>query len=482
MTRTMLFYGHVASNWGDLAINAGALELMRRAEIDIANSTAVLLAPSDHFRRQSSFTLRDMELTTVPKDGTPRGGRDEVELLIDYVAHPERFAHDTGMADVDLVVLNAGEHLFESATGENLVDLVWRILPALAAHTVHRPVVLLPSTVGPFRTAFGTALEEFLHQGIEAAAFRDLESRRLESSQPSSQLPVLLDPGFFVPGLRAREEADRDEDVLGIVLRPEDMGIRPGSRRSAFVQNKLRESHFKQSQAFRLFASVAENHLAQGGRVTIIVQTRADREISAALAEHLIEVAGPDGVELIDPPGLRSFVDELGRLGALVTSRFHSAILASAQAVPSVGVYSETHGHKMPGLFELLRFPDCAVRLDERTVATVQAEVDTALRTVRGSIDEIHNRIRANRRLVRRWFADAIAPLEVTSFDTSELRIEALARLYRMGLDRTQRESLSQVVQAVHELNDADERAGAGVPGAEPGAEPGAGMAGVEPR
>lgn len=60
MTRTMLFYGHVASNWGDLAINAGALELMRHTGVDVENSTAVLLAPADQYRRQSSFTLKGL--------------------------------------------------------------------------------------------------------------------------------------------------------------------------------------------------------------------------------------------------------------------------------------------------------------------------------------------------------------------------------------------------------------------------------------
>lgn len=464
----MLFYGHVASNWGDLAINAGALELMRRAGAHIDDSVAVLLAPSDQFRRQSGFTLKGMKQLVVPINGRPRGGRDEVELLIDYVAHPHRFAEDVGMADVDLVVLNAGEHLFESATGENFIDLVWRILPALAAQSQKKPVVLLPSTVGPFRTSFGTALEEFLHQGVDAAAYRDLESRRLDSPDPGRELPVLLDPGFFVPDLRAQEDENRDENVLGIVLRPEDMGIRPGSRRSAFVQNKLRESQFRSSQAFQLFTSVAEAHLADGGKVKVVVQTRADREISAAVADHLTEVAGPDNVELIDPAGFRSFVDELGRLGALVTSRFHSVIFASSQAVPTVGVYSETHGHKMPGLFELLKFPDCAVRLDERGISAVRDEVVTALSTVRGSIEEIHNRIRANRILVRRWFEEAITMQDVSTFDTSALQIEALALLYRAGLERAQNESLSQVLQAVHDLRDTDTHPNDDASGAEP--------------
>ena len=150
-----------------------------------------------------------------------------------------------------------------------------------------------------------------------------------------------------------------------------------------------------------------------------------------------------------------------------MTSRFHSVILASSQAVPTVGVYSETHGHKMPGLFELLKFPDCAVRLDDRSISAVRDEVDAALSTVRGSIDEIHNRIRANRTLVRRWFAEAIASQETTTFATSALKIEALALLYRAGLERAQKESLSQVLQAVHDLRDADSRSDDNAPGAE---------------
>ncbi|MGM0698029.1 MAG: polysaccharide pyruvyl transferase family protein [Actinomycetota bacterium] len=449
MTRTMLFYGHVASNWGDLAINAGALELLRRTGVDVENSTAVLLAPADQYRRQSSFTLKGMDLTTVPADGTDRGGREEIELLIDYIAHPERFAEDTGMRDVDLVALNAGEHLFESPTGDNLVDLVWRILPALAAHTIGTPVVLLPSTIGPFRTEFGALLEDFIRKGLKAAAYRDLESKRLGSSHDSSQLPVLLDPGFFVPGLREREAADRDGSVLGIVLRPEDMGIRPGSRRSAFVQSKFRESQYRNSQAFQLFSSIAEAHLGDGGRVKIIVQTRADREISATLADHLGDIAGADRVELSDPQGFRAFIDELGHVGTLVTSRFHSVILASSQAVPSVGIYSETHGHKMPGLFDLLKIPTCAVRLDDRTITAVREEVDNALGTARDSIEEIYNRIRANRTVARRWLSEALESDGTSSFDPTALTIEALALLYRGGLRRTEKDSLAHVLQTI---------------------------------
>lgn len=454
MTRALLFYGHVASNWGDLAINAGAVELMRRSGIDVEDSTAVLLGPSDHFRRQASFTLKGMTLSTLPADGTQRGGREEIELLIDYIAYPHRFAEAIGMAEYDLVVLNAGEHLFESATGENLVDLVWRILPGLAAQSIGVRTVLLPSTIGPFRTEFGARIDDFVRRGLGAAAYRERESLRLASAKDTAadnKLPVLLDPGFFVTGLRPREAEGRERYPLGIVLRPEDMGIRPGSRRSTFVQQKFRESEFRGSRAFRLFAAVAEGHLAADGTVKIIVQTRADREISQALADYLTEANGPGRVELVDPQGFREYLGELGTLGAVVTSRFHTVILAAAQGVPCVGVYSETHGHKMPGLFELLKFPSYAVRLDERTIDVVRAEVVHALEAARSSIDEINNRIRANRTLTRRWFDEAVSAPLAAPIDTAELRIDALALLYRQGLDRQERESLGEVLRALRE-------------------------------
>ncbi|MFE2656110.1 polysaccharide pyruvyl transferase family protein [Brevibacterium sp. NPDC059310] len=450
MTKAMLFYGHVASNWGDLAINAGAVDTLRRAGVDIASSTAVTLAPSDAFYRRATFTLKGLSLRTVPVDGTPRGGREEIDLLTGYLADPGRFAHDTGMTDHDVVVLNSGEHLFESAAGDNIVDLVWRVLPALAATAAGLPVVQLPATIGPFHSQLGALIEEFVLDGTAAAAFRETESRRLNTAQ--REVPVLPDPGFHVPGLRFPDEAPTEMDTLGIVLRPEDMGLRSGSRRTSFVHQKFRDSNYCESRAFALFAAAAEAHIDNGGTVRIIVQTRSDREISRVLADHLTERYGNDSVEYIDPTGFREYLTALGTVDALVTSRFHAVILATAQGVPTAGVYSETHGHKMPGLFDMFRLPDCAVRLDDRDIDTVRTELESALAIAVESIEDTRNRVKANRSAGRRWLTEALQQPPVDGFDVTELRIQALAALYRFGLRRAEDEALAKVRKSLSDL------------------------------
>ncbi|WP_240372420.1 polysaccharide pyruvyl transferase family protein [Brevibacterium zhoupengii] len=461
MTRAMLFYGHVASNWGDLAINAGAVELLRRSGVDPAISTAVLISPADMFLRRATSTLKGLDTLTVPVDGTPRGGREEIELLTQYLAEPERFAAEVGMADHDVVILNAGEHLFESAVGENIADLVWRILPALAAQATGVPTIQLPATIGPFRTRLGEQIEQLLLRGLSAVAYREPESRRI--SVGSQTVPVLLDPGFSVPGLKMPEAPAASERLLGIVLRPEDIGIRPGSRRSSFVQKKLRDAAFQDSQAFKLFAAMAAAHMDRGGRVRVIIQTRADREISLALVDQLRNLypTDSDAVELVDPSGFREFIESLGSLNALVTSRFHAVILALSQGVPSAGVYSETHGHKMPGLFEMLRYPNCAVRLDERNIQSVRTELDNALAQMIEAAPEISNRIKANRGLTRRWLSEALENTTVPEFDTSQLRIEALAALYRAGLRKFEHEAVSEMRRILRKLDRPDEELGA---------------------
>lgn len=457
MTRAMLFYGHVASNWGDLAINAGAVELLRLSGVDLATSTAVLISPSDMFLRQATFTLKGLTTLTVPVDGTPRGGREEIDLLTEYLAEPERFATEVGMSDHDVVILNAGEHLFESGTGDNVTDLIWRILPGLAAHAIGLPTIQLPATIGPFRSRLGKQIESFLLGGLSAVAYRETESRRMAGSGGS--VPVLLDPGFSVPALKMPEDRPDHGGLLGIVLRPEDIGIRPGSRRSSFVQKKLRDSEYQDSQAFKLFAATASAQLSRGDRVRIIVQTRADREISQALFEHLktTQSSYGDAVEFVDPSGFREFIAALGSLDALVTSRFHAVILALSQGVPSAGVYSETHGHKMPGLFDMLRFADSAVRLDDRDIDSVLIELESAVAQMTAAAPEINNRVKANRGQGRRWLTDVLETTTLPKFDTTQLRIEALAALYRAGLRKFEQEALAEVRRNLRKLDDHDE-------------------------
>lgn len=436
MVTAILFYEHVASNWGDLAINAGAVELLRRAEADVEHSTIVRMRPSDAFARLASLSatglaVRDLQIANVPK-----GGAEEFHRLADALENPRRFAEEVGILDHDVVLLNAGEHMFEAPHSENLTDLVWRLLPAIVAVELGKPVVLLPSTLGPFLTPLGNEIGLFLSNSLTALAFRDAESQRLIGGSNRAR-PLLLDPGFFAAGEPPEPVKRTIVEHLGLVLRLEDAGLRSGTRRSNFVQAKHRATSFADSKAFCLFLEVASRFLRHGSSVSLTVQTRADREITEALHAALAKEFGEERIILYDPASYEDYLAAIGSADLLVTSRFHTVILGEAQGVPTVGVYSETHGHKMPGLSTVLGKPRTAVRLDDRLSALVADEVMEAAQIALACSTKVHARLESMRERTVVWLHRALRARARKRASAIELRLSALAALTRSGTSVT---------------------------------------------
>lgn len=138
--RIGIVYGHVSSNPGDLAINYGTAELIRRVVPD-AEVHVVLRNPSKDYLDAAKAGFEEIEhlsFGVLHTQDTPVAGvsRDYAELAraVEYVLDPARFIADAGLTGCDLVLYNSGEHLFAYEDRGNGGDLVWRVLPALAAH------------------------------------------------------------------------------------------------------------------------------------------------------------------------------------------------------------------------------------------------------------------------------------------------------------------------------------------------------------
>jgi polysaccharide pyruvyl transferase WcaK-like protein len=434
MTRVAVFYGHAASNWGDLAINSGLVEMLQSLDVDVEQSFAVRLNPSDKYSEPSRESLQSMALLDAPLDGASKSASRELMQLNDYVSALDGFIRDFKLRSLDFIIINSGEHFFESATQENFRDLLWRALPVMASNRARTPVVVMPSTMGPFRTPFGETLMNLLKRLPVDMAFRETMSPEIVGQEPSEDTPVLLDPGFFAKGLKRKEGDDGERDIThyGMVLRLEDYGLRAGSRRSAFVQTKNRNSNFRDSAAYQTYAEFGRRQLRAGHRVTIVVQTLADREISLALFEGLHEEFPDSGIRLEDPEDFSAFLECMRAPDVLVTSRFHAAILASAQGVPVVGIYSQTHGHKMPGLFDLLELGECSVRLDDRAAAQVVTEMVDACGVAVRQKAHTASRIDALKVRTLSWLEAALRKGFERPIDTSKTQIQALATINRV--------------------------------------------------
>ena len=452
MTDIAIFYGHAASNWGDLAINSGLVELLKQIGHTESEIRAIRLHPADRFDRISRESLGDVAVEDIAARGGARAGINELTLLSDLLAAPEKFIRKHRLRGADTIIINSGEHLFESASGEGLRDLIWRILPIICSNRAATPVVVMPSTVGPFRTELGEQLVTLLNRLPVAFAFRDRASSELLGSTPLAEQPVVLDPGFFAHGLEPRGPLPEEPRTVGLVFRLENYGLRAGSKRSAYVQAKHRLSSYRDSQAYQTFSRVAEEHLKLGRSIRLIVQTQADRELTHALYEELVADHPEADIRLQDPETFQEYLDQLRQLDVLVTSRFHAVILAEAQGVPAVGVYSESHGHKMGGLFALLGIPEASVRLDERLPEIVAEDIQTALRHSWSDREQRWERLEGLKEQTRGWLRDALTAERTGPIDTSRLQIQALAAVNRFLAESTQQDDLNGIRTALRRI------------------------------
>ena len=120
-------YGHAASNIGDLAINRGQVELLRKAFPEARIQVVFLNVEKNEYLDAARSSLNESVLVKLSHF------RSHSRNALRYIADPAAFLVDCDLADVDLVVLSAGEHLFFYKHGENLKSFFWRTLPAAFA-------------------------------------------------------------------------------------------------------------------------------------------------------------------------------------------------------------------------------------------------------------------------------------------------------------------------------------------------------------
>lgn len=391
-----LFYGHVARNVGDIAINLGEVALLKSVYPD-ADITAVLLnarnSPYLAISRASfgpAGRVRLVEVSSADKDA------------LDYAIDPARWLRHCGVEDADLVVLAAGEHLFSYADNDNLRSLFWRTLPAFAARLTGKRCLVMPSTFGPYETADGKALVTQLLETQPRIATRDARSREvLRALGTAARIDAGLDPAFFIepptvparPGTRA----------IGLVMRSEHWGIRLAAVNRTVFDDDLRE----RDTAYRFSLALARKVLAESDReVRMFIQTETDRPIVEAVAQALGE-AGAARFKPVVVNTIDDYLAALGEVDCVVASRFHALIFGMVCGKPGLGLYFDVHGHKIPGLMELLERPDDCINLSQ---TPIEQAVETAFsRFVAQTPDfaPTARRIEALRRETRKWLAEA---------------------------------------------------------------------------
>lgn len=457
--KAALFYAHAASNWGDLAINKGIVNLLERLEYATDNIHGVRLPHNVIHTLNSDISLKPLRILPVDFPGE-EPGPGTLKYAYEYLTDIQGFISDFEIDSVDVVILNSGEHLYENTDSTNIGDLAWRMLPLIAGAHAQVPVVQLPATVGPLHTQRVTGLFRSFIANLHEGAVRDDLSKDIVDTFGRSFTRV-LDPGFFgVEHLPARTPTGPNGSVA-LIPRLEDFGLRAGTRRSAYVLAKHRGDRYEDSRAFQLYSRLAHEILNNSSSaVHLIIQTWADRELIESLYADLSESNHASRVWLHDPSDYDTFVGSLADMDVVITSRFHAAILALTQGVPAVGIYSDTHGHKMPGLFSMLGFPENAIRLQDRIIDLVVHEIIQAVESSEEKKTELYDSVTSWKKSTEAWFRDTLTKpnnlqedyAQANIREIDQIRIELITDLHRQILESNKQDSYKSILTRLNNI------------------------------
>jgi len=432
-----LFYGHAASNRGDLAGHTGVEALVRNTRPD-AFLTVVLFPSAARQHEEAckrSFSQNaSIRFVSIPTD---------TDLIRRYLHTPERLFQDLDITDVNAVLINAGEHFFASKDLPNRANLFWRTLPIVAARSLGKKTIVLPSTLGPFDDALAREATSSVFSVCDAIGVREKESTNAgKLLNEERQWEVLLDPAFFVTPVAhgfSDEEAP-PKDAFGIAMRLETWGIRvPPQYRLAFRKGQDKEK-IKTTKAFQIVQQLADLILYRTPNpIELLIQSEADAMLASVLHDS-IDSSHRSRLRITRPVSVADYLSRLSNLRALLTTRFHGVILAVNANCAVYPAYFAEHGHKIPGLHDLLALPrptPSLSNLHPEQAAQMLYETLTDINGVPNVPDASH--LECLRTRTHEWFAKSLLDVDTQSGDLKAAQLSL--RWFGAELIHTQAEN-----------------------------------------
>ena len=394
-----LFFGHVASNIGDLAINMGEIELLK-ATYPNASISVVF------FCNNTNYINAAIE-SCGPKLDNLFIFKPSLEKALKYLIDPVEFLKHTGAQDADIIFLASGEYYFSYKNNPNDEILFWRTLPIVAAKKNNQDVILMPSTFGPFETNRSTKMMRSVLSITDAHSVRETASQKiLEQEKLTHQANLKLDPAFFINTANLKtSDKNCPQGHLAISMRSELMGMRLGKKTKS-VDVEIKKVDDQLSYQFTLDLCQQYLAAAEGNVVILYIQTIADKKLGEAIVAKIAETNNPARIKLIRPNTVDEYLSYLACASFVVASRFHAIILALILNKPVFGTAFGVHGHKIEGLFDMFGIKPWYSKL---TTKTVMSTAEMALKKILSSNQfpkTVFEKIESEKNVMYKWLAE----------------------------------------------------------------------------
>jgi polysaccharide pyruvyl transferase WcaK-like protein len=248
------------------------------------------------------------------------------------------------LEESDLVLSCSDENFKESASllpmniywlltwWSMLASKTWKIL---LARLLNKPVVMLPNSVGPFRSTIGRVLSKVALNNCLFVLIRDEHSYRIVQDLHVKSFKVLTsDTALLFEGSN-----NKSKEKL--------IGVSPGLYSNSLSEKKVAE--------YILAHAVALDKAVEALDVSVVFLphyvsgfSNDDLYVSKAIRDRMVH---RDRATIIDAGSVEEFQSLISGVDLLVSSKMHPCVLGASYYVPSLCI---AYDHKQTGFFASL--------------------------------------------------------------------------------------------------------------------------------
>lgn len=353
MKKALIYYLYGTKNAGDMAICAGAVELLKKLGYSITMVSRFSEAESEYEKSRRYMESYFPEVKVYPG---PFSFERDFSLRQKLMTYAASFAKVCGVVpdqqnlslikEHDIVLFNGG-NLLRGESMKDYMRLIALFYPIELAKKAGKPVYCLPqSTAGISR--FGNRLLKRFLSGIRTIYVREkISLNSLCKSFPGMNFQLSTDMAFFCQDCKKAEETFRmkfgdmsDSGNVALILR--NSGIGDIGRLAPETEKKL--------------LSALETYVLQHpeNEYWLVLQTLKDKAVSEIFLNTVKEKVRIHIVESHDPLVLRELYKNMS---LTITMRLHAGILSLSALTPVVGLFSQCWGLKNPGVMSAYGMP-----------------------------------------------------------------------------------------------------------------------------
>jgi len=273
----------------------------------------------------------------------------------------------------DVVISHSDESFKETASSLPLSP-VWavtwwsmlfsRMLEVMVARSFHKPVVLFPNSVGPFRTGIGRFMAKLSLNSFDYLLIRDpisygiVERMGLKSTKVLTYDTALL--------------FDQQSSITPSITLPSDLVIGVSAGVYSNSMSKPEVENYITAHAQALDTTIEK----YGFTVAFLPHyisgfSGDDLEISKKIIEQMRH---QEHSNIIVTESVPEFKALLNRMNMVISSKMHPAILAVSGFVP---VLSIVYDHKQTGFFQRLDMTHCTLDIKEVSAEHLTSKIES---------------------------------------------------------------------------------------------------------